>query len=89
MRIPCPFCGERDVSEFTYLGDANAARPDPGSLDAAAKFLDAVYLRDNPAGEHDELWYHGSGCRTWLRVRRNTLTHQILGAGFARKAADA
>ena len=28
MRIPCPFCGDRDVQEFTYLGDATVARPD-------------------------------------------------------------
>ncbi|RWF78749.1 MAG: sarcosine oxidase subunit delta, partial [Mesorhizobium sp.] len=22
MRIVCPFCGERELGEFTYLGDA-------------------------------------------------------------------
>ncbi|WP_040771876.1 sarcosine oxidase subunit delta, partial [Rhodopseudomonas sp. B29] len=26
MRIKCPYCGERDLSEFTYLGDP-VARP--------------------------------------------------------------
>lgn len=82
MRIPCPFCGERDASEFSYLGDANVTRPDPGAPDAIAATVDAVYLRTNPAGEHEELWYHGSGCRMWVRVRRNTLTHEILGARF-------
>ena len=89
MRIPCPFCGERDLSEFAYLGDANAARPDPAEPDAQAKFFDAVYLRHNPAGPHDELWYHASGCRTWLRVRRNTRTHEILGSAYAKKAVGA
>ena len=34
MRIPCPFCGERDVHEFTYLGDATLERPDPAEPDA-------------------------------------------------------
>ena len=25
----------------------------------------------------EELWYHGGGCRAWLKVERNTLTHEI------------
>ena len=86
MRIPCPFCGPRDVSEFAYLGDARFARPDPAAPDTQAQFVDAVYLRDNPAGPHDELWYHASGCRGWLRVTRDTRTHEILGAVHARPA---
>ena len=84
MRIRCPFCGERDVSEFTYLGDAQIKRPEPGTPRTEVRFFEAVYLRDNPAGTHDELWYHTSGCRSWLRVRRNTLTHEILDVQFAR-----
>ncbi len=78
MRIPCPFCGERDLSEFAYLGAADIARPDPSVPGALEKFVDAVYLRDNPAGPLAELWYHGSGCRSWLRVTRNTRSHEIL-----------
>ena len=85
MRIECPFCGERDVSEFTYLGDAHFKRPDPETPDAQTQFVEAVYLRDNPAGPHEELWYHGSGCRGWLRVTRNTRTHEILAVQFARQ----
>jgi sarcosine oxidase subunit delta len=87
MHIPCPFCGERDLTEFTYLGDATLRRPDPAADNAAELFYEYTYLRDNPAGPHDELWYHGAGCRSWLRVRRNTQTHEILGAAFAREAA--
>jgi len=36
-----------------------------------------VYLRDNPAGPHEEYWLHAAGCRRWLRIRRDTLTHEI------------
>ena len=84
MRIACPFCGERDVGEFTYLGDATVRRPDPASADAPRLFHAYVYLRDNPAGPHDELWYHGAGCRGWLRVRRDTRTHEIFSVAFAK-----
>lgn len=83
MRIPCPYCGSRDVQEFSYLGDADLRRPDPEAPEAA--FHDYVYLCDNPAGPHRELWYHGAGCRNWLVVTRNTVTHAITGARFAKE----
>ena len=82
MRIPCPFCGDRDVSEFAYLGDAAPRRPE--TADPAA-FHDYAYLRDNPAGRLEELWYHASGCRAWLTVARDTRTHAIEGARLARE----
>jgi|SRR5882724_9876540 len=84
MRIQCPYCGERDLSEFAYHGDASFKRPDSDAPDAQARFFAEVYLRDNPAGPHEELWYHATGCRSWLRVRRNTRTHEILGVEFAK-----
>jgi heterotetrameric sarcosine oxidase delta subunit len=77
MRIKCPYCGERDAAEFAYLGAADLARPDPDATDA---FYDYVYFRDNPAGPHAELWYHAGGCRSWLRVMRDTRTHAISNA---------
>jgi methylglutamate dehydrogenase subunit B len=86
MRIPCPDCGERDSREFVYLGDAAPKRPDPDAADAPQRFFEYVYLRENIAGVHDELWYHASGCRGWLVVRRNTLTHEISGASRAQNA---
>ncbi|MDX8458994.1 sarcosine oxidase subunit delta [Mesorhizobium humile] len=75
MRIVCPFCGERELGEFTYLGDAKPQRPAADAGEDA--FYDYVYLRDNVAGVMNEHWYHGGGCRAWLKVTRNTLTHEI------------
>ena len=86
MRIPCPFCGARDVREFSYLGDATVSRPDPRVPDAINRFLDYVYFRDNAAGPHREFWYHGSGCQTWLVVTRDTRTHEISSAEPASEA---
>lgn len=88
MLIPHPILGPRDAEEFTYLGDARLLdRPDGMAEDAAERFIDYVYLRDNPAGEHRELWFHEQGDRSWLVVTRNTLTHEILGAELARDVA--
>ena len=86
MRIECPFCGERDVSEFSYLGDAGCRRPPADAEGLADRFYEAVYLRDNPAGPHEELWYHANGCLSWLRVTRDTRTHAILAVQLAREA---
>ena len=50
---------------------------------------DYVYLRDNPAGTIRELWYHASGCRSWLVVTRDTRTHAIESVEPARDVARA
>lgn len=81
MRIPCPFCGLRDSREFVTRGDAAPVRPVGDDADAMHDYL---YLRDNPAGTLEELWYHAQGCRNWLRVQRDTRDHTVHRASFAR-----
>jgi sarcosine oxidase subunit delta len=87
MRIHCPLCGERGVEEFVYHGDATVTRP---TVDASPEaWVEYVYLRDNPAGPHDELWYHSAGCHAWLVVRRDVRSHAVMGARLARDVAEA
>ena len=76
LRIRCPFCGLRDHAEFSYEGDATVDWPDIGDEDRKA-WHRAVFLRHNPAGPHREFWQHSSGCRMWLVVERDTITHEI------------
>jgi heterotetrameric sarcosine oxidase delta subunit len=87
MRIPCPHCGLRSHEEFAYHGDATLERPiapppQAGGDDPAvmAAFGDYVYLRDNKAGAHRELWFHAMGCHAWIVVLRDTRTHEVFGA---------
>jgi heterotetrameric sarcosine oxidase delta subunit len=75
LRIRCSWCGERDHTEFTYGPDATVLRPRPDASDQ--DWVSYVYMRANPCGPHQEYWHHLYGCRQWLRVRRNTLTHEI------------
>ena len=82
MLITCPYCGPRDVSEFSYQGDGNRTRPDPASTDQAA-WNAYVYDRTNIAGDHKEIWQHSGGCRSHLAVTRSTLTHRISEVAFA------
>ena len=85
MRICCPHCGDRDLREFVYLGDAALKRPDPNAPDALEQFTAYVYQRDNTAGAHQDFWYHAAGCHAWLVVTRNTLTHAILAVESAKE----
>ena len=79
MLIPCPICGPRDHSEFTYGGDATLTRPPLGEDDADV-WAHFVYDRENPRGPHREYWHHNHGCRHWLAVWRDTATHHVAGA---------
>ncbi|AEE67755.1 sarcosine oxidase subunit delta [Bordetella pertussis] len=75
LRLDCPFCGVRSHTEFSYLGDATKTRPaDDAPIES---WLDFVYIRRNPKGRHEEYWQHVLGCRAWVRVTRDTLTHAI------------
>ncbi|MCP4183503.1 MAG: sarcosine oxidase subunit delta [Hyphomicrobiales bacterium] len=88
MIIEHPLLGPRDMAEFVYLGDAALInRPDWQDPDAANKYYEYQYLRDNPAGLHRELWYHEQGDRSWLVVTRDTLTHEITNVELARDVA--
>jgi heterotetrameric sarcosine oxidase delta subunit len=75
MRILCPHCGDRPIDEFVPSGAAPGKRPETST--EMADWVDYVYLRDNVAGQHRELFYHVSGCRTWLIVTRDTRSHAV------------
>ena len=84
MIIDHPLLGGRDAAEFTILGDAAMLnRPDWQADDADDAFYTYLYLRDNPAGVHRELWFHEQGDRSWLVVTRDTVTHAVVDVSLA------
>ena len=92
MIINHPLLGPRDISEFVYLGDASLLkRPKWDSNKPEEKFYEYLYLRNNVAGIHKELWFHQHGDRSWLVVTRNTISHEItkveLAADISKKLA--
>ncbi len=69
LLVPCPGCGLREYSEFSYGGETNA-RPRPDApVEALANYL---YVRRNSSGTQQEWWYHRDGCRGWFLALRNT-----------------
>ena len=85
IRINCPVCGLRDETEFTYGGDATVKRPAMDEKDPKA-WMDYVFNRANPRGDHQEYWHHTQGCRQWVVLERNTLDHTV---GHCRLAKEA
>lgn len=79
LRIPCPWCGERDEAEFRYRGAATEKRP-PADV-GLETFTRFIFERDNPRGWHREWWLHVGGCRQLLQVVRHTLSHRIHAVG--------
>ncbi len=77
LLIRCPHCGARNEDEFVYGGDAGQRRPADPQAETDAAWLAFIYQRRNPKGEHLEWWFHQHGCRLWLRVTRDTVTHVI------------
>ena len=77
LNIRCPWCGDRAQIEFSYGGDGSVQRPrDPEDV-SSEEWFEYVYLRENAKGPHLELWHHSAGCRRWLLVRRDTVSHEI------------
>ena len=75
IKVPCPHCGLRPYTEFTFGGELRELEsPDPESDFAR------VYLREN-RGLQAERWFHAYGCRRWLTLRRDVETNRIEGAG--------
>ena len=75
LRIPCPWCGIRDETEFRFGGEAHVERP--GLEVSDAEWADYLFNRENPKGLHYERWCHVYGCSQWFNVVRDTVTHEI------------
>jgi heterotetrameric sarcosine oxidase delta subunit len=68
-RLACPFCGPRDLAEFSF----HKTLPEPGTNGFAA-----IYERRASTERSLEHWQHVGGCRAWLRVLRNPSTGEVL-----------
>lgn len=78
--VTCPWCGEREVTEFSYGGEAHITRPtDPEQL-SDEQWGDYVFFRKNTRGVHYERWVHAHGCRRWFNAVRDTVTDEFFGS---------
>ncbi len=75
LLINCPHCGERAQTEFDYVRSLDSIVRLAMPADEALKTL---FERANPRGVDDEIWRHSRGCRQFLNMRRNRVTHEII-----------
>ncbi len=81
--FPCPFCGLRDETEFTFGGEAGKARPEPAGAVSAEDWAGFLHLHANPKGASREIWVHNP-CGEFFLMERNTATHAV-GAGRSQR----
>jgi len=78
LLIKCPWCGEREETEFRYGGQAGVAYPaDPEAL-SDQEWAEYLFFRDNPKGVFAERWVHAHGCRRWFNAVRDTATSEFV-----------
>ncbi len=91
--FPCPFCGSRDETEFTFGGEAGKVRPAPADAVSPEDWSRFLHLHPNPRGAVREIWRHDT-CGEFFLMERDTLTHRVSatyslreGAGMASSAS--
>lgn len=77
LLISCPHCGPRDETEFHYGGQAHVPYPENPAELSDREWAEFLFYRDNTRGAFAERWLHGTGCRQWFNVLRDTVTYKI------------
>ena len=71
--LNCPNCGERNIAEFRFGGEAKTR---PEAPDGAA-WTDYLYFKENKLGVQREWWYHRAGCGLWFLAERHTKSQVV------------
>ena len=66
--INCPYCGEREQSEFKAGGEAHIVRPKQPTELSDDQWAEYLFMRKNIKGVQFERWVHTHGCRKWFNV---------------------
>ena len=75
FQIPCPVCGLRSVYEFKFGMEVKS----PPETNADLKTWNTYhYFNRNICGVHEEWWYHGGGCGSWFKLKRDTSSNEII-----------
>lgn len=79
--FPCPFCGARAETEFSFAAEAGKTRPEGDVSDEAwSRYL---YAETNPRGATREIWVHLT-CGEFFALERDTLTHAVKSSSSLR-----
>lgn len=73
----CPFCGDREESEFHFATEAGKARPEPAAKVSAERWADYLHMHAAPRGRAREIWIHLT-CGEFFLMTRDTVTRQVI-----------
>ncbi|MEM9603655.1 MAG: sarcosine oxidase subunit delta [Pseudomonadota bacterium] len=79
QRFLCPFCGERDETEFHFGAEAGRHRPEPADRVDADAWYRYLHAQAAPRGPAREVWVHLS-CGEFFLMERDTVTREVLGS---------
>lgn len=79
QRFKCPFCGERDETEFHFAVEAGHPRPEPAQEVSDERWAEYLYLHKSPKGASSEIWLHVT-CGEYFILHRDTVTREVLGS---------
>ncbi|MBT0767380.1 sarcosine oxidase subunit delta [Kineosporia sp. J2-2] len=78
LLIRCPWCGDREETEFGYGGQAHVAYPPSAEQLSDDEWAQYLFFRDNPKGPFAERWVHAAGCRRWFNAVRHTVSNEFI-----------
>ena len=78
LKIPCPFCGPRNETEFAHGGPQKQRRPDDSSSMDDHEWIEYLTVPPNPFGPVRERWWHVRGCGQWFTLTRDTRSHDLI-----------
>ncbi|MCP5087160.1 MAG: sarcosine oxidase subunit delta [Rhodobacteraceae bacterium] len=76
LLIPCPNCGPRDETEFTYGGPVSQW-PEMNGGSTTKDWHRAVHFKSSKSTLVSELWYHDAGCERWIVLCRDQNSHDF------------
>ena len=85
--FPCPFCGERDETEFHFIVEAGKPRPEPAENVGDQEWARYLHLGKAPKGEASEIWLHTT-CGLCFRMTRDTVTREVLSSEYLPEASE-
>ncbi|WP_370232038.1 sarcosine oxidase subunit delta [Cognatishimia sp.] len=77
--FPCPFCGERNETEFHFAGELGKLRPDTAGDVSDAEWGRYLYTQRNEKGHVREVWMH-MPCGELFVLERDSVTMAVIGS---------
>ncbi len=81
----CPFCGERDETEFHFVSEAGKVRPEPACQVSADTWAAYLHVKQNVKGAGREVWRHLS-CGELFVMQRDTTSMVVIAVESLRKS---